>query len=172
MLSKKYPDIQVRIANARSLIGSNISYKEKFYSSDYAHYLRKLIRELDIAKNVVALPALSANEVLRELRRARLFVLPSLMENSSNSMCEAMMVGTPVIATYVGGTPSLIRDGVTGRLVPPFDPWMLAESIDEAFRNPDLYRSFAKEAKEVARYRHDPMHNAKALLSVYAEISK
>jgi glycosyltransferase involved in cell wall biosynthesis len=48
---------------------------------------------------------------------------------------EAMLVGTPVIASRVGGLPEVVSDGDTGWLVPPDDPAALAEALVRAFEN-------------------------------------
>jgi glycosyltransferase involved in cell wall biosynthesis len=55
-------------------------------------------------------------------------VLPSRQEPFGTVLSEAMAVGTPVVATRVGGLPEVVEDGVTGRLVDPGDPAALAEA--------------------------------------------
>src|SRR5208282_1881779 len=54
--------------------------------------------------------------------QSQVFVLPSQNENSPNSLAEAMVSAAPVVATRVGGVPSLVEDGQTGLLVPWGDP--------------------------------------------------
>lgn len=64
------------------------------------------------------------------LRGADVFVLPSLSEARPRSIIEAMSLGLPVIASDVGGIPSLVRHDETGLLVPPGDPAALARAIE------------------------------------------
>ena len=64
------------------------------------------------------------------------FVMPSLGEGVSNVLLEAMALGKPVVATRVGGTPELVRDGETGWLVPPRDPATLAAAVLTVLRDP------------------------------------
>jgi glycosyltransferase involved in cell wall biosynthesis len=79
-----------------------------------------------------ALGALPRNEVLELLRAADLAVLSSRWENFPHALVEALAVGTPVVATAVGGVPEIVRDGVNGVLVPPGDPAGFADGIRRA----------------------------------------
>lgn len=168
-LKPVYPDIQLRIANA-SYLNPSCSIKNRMHLSSYHKYLKRLVVELGIAENICLLSALDAQGVGRELNQAELFVLHSLCENSSNALCEAMLSETPCVATFSGGTPSIIDNGKTGVLVPPNDPAALSEGIRTLFEDEKLARSYAQEAKRVAQTRHNPVLNAKRLLSVYNAI--
>ncbi|HWQ34189.1 MAG TPA: glycosyltransferase [Blastocatellia bacterium] len=77
-----------------------------------------------------------------------LSVLTSLHEGLPNAVLEAMAAGTPVVATRVGGTAELIRDGVTGWLVPPADPAALAGRIMRALQNEYESAEFAAAAQQ------------------------
>lgn len=74
-------------------------------------------------------------ELLRELDVS---VLSTLSEGLSNALLESMAAGTPVVATDVGGNPEVVRDGVTGLLVPPADPPALAAAIGRLLDSPRL----------------------------------
>ena len=164
------PDIKLRIAGAKDKIGRNRSIKARLKDSSYAVYLRRLISELRVEDCVIGLPTLTADEVASELKSAELFVLPSLCENSPNSLCEAMLVGTPSIATFVGGIPSILHDGVEGRLVPSSDPAALAEAIRHWFKHPEEANKCAEAARKTACARHDRMTNAKTMLDVFRKV--
>lgn len=168
-LKQTYPDVQLRIANAAAL-SPRISLKTRMQLGYYALCLRRLIKNLGLQENIVALPTLSAQEVRSELDHAELFVLPSFCENSPNSLGEAMMAGCPSIASDVGGVSSMIDNGNTGRLIPPGDPAILAKAIRDWFEDPIAASKCAEAARSVAMKRHDRASNAVALLSVYRKI--
>lgn len=73
-------------------------------------------------------------EIMRSLD---LFVLPSLAEGISNTILEAMATALPVVGTRVGGTPELVEEGETGRMVPSADPVGMAEAIWSYFIDRD-----------------------------------
>ena len=62
------------------------------------------------------------------------------------SVIEALSVGTPVIATRVGGTPEVVVDGVNGLLLEPGDPAALAAALRRFFGDDDLRRRLAAAA--------------------------
>src|SRR5439155_20168115 len=85
------------------------------------------------------LGSLPRDEVLALLRRADAVLLSSAWENFPHTLVEALAVGTPAIATDVGGVAEIVTDGENGLLVPPGDPATLAAAIrrflgDEALR--------------------------------------
>jgi len=75
-------------------------------------------------------------------RSADVFVFPSTWEEPFGiSIVEAMASGIPVVATKVGGIPEIVREGETGRLVPPGDPQSMAEAIGQLLDSePDRQR--------------------------------
>jgi len=72
------------------------------------------------------------------LRETSISVLPSLSEGLSNVLMESMAHGVPVVATQVGGNSEVIRDGVTGYLVPPKNPAELSGAILRLLSEPKL----------------------------------
>src|SRR5262249_46168432 len=74
---------------------------------------------------------------------------PSFSENMPVVIMEAMALGRPVISTYVAGIPELVKDGVTGWLVPASDEVALADAMREALKAP-----VAQLAKMGAAGRH------------------
>jgi glycosyltransferase involved in cell wall biosynthesis len=81
-----------------------------------------------------------------------------------------MLAGVPVIASFAGGTGSLIRDGEQGVLVQDGDPYVLAGAMEEAASQPERYAAMAAEGRKVAQRRHDPSAIVTAMLDRYREI--
>ncbi len=75
-------------------------------------------------------------------------VLPSIRsEAASQVIPQALAVGTPVVATDIGGNPEWIRDGETGRLVPPADTAALAAAILDLLRDRERARALARRGQ-------------------------
>src|SRR5207253_3333041 len=78
------------------------------------------------------------------MRHLDVLVLPSHDEPFGTVLAEAMAVGTPVVATRVGGLPEVVQDGVTGRLVSPGAPDELATAVLEVLARRDQYGQAAR----------------------------
>jgi glycosyltransferase involved in cell wall biosynthesis len=111
-----------------------------------------------------------AEEIARLHLQSQVFVLSSRNENSPNALAEAMVSGMPVIATRVGGIPSLVEDGQTGLLVPWGDPNALAEKIDWLLAHPQERERLGQNAHRIARDRHNPDRVAEQTVDTYQEI--
>lgn len=96
-----------------------------------------------------------------------IFVLSSSSEGLPLVIPEAMAAGLPVIATSVGGLPEAIRDGRTGRLVPPGDSARLSSAIGELIEKPQLRRALGEEAVRDARARFDTQRMLKSYEQLY-----
>ena len=115
--------------------------------------LERRARELGLHSRARFLGAVSRESVLRLFRAADASVVSSAWENLPHTVVEALRVGSPVIATAVGGIPEVVRDGENGLLVPPGDPDALAEAIRRFFADDDLRRQLAEAAPgSVAAY--------------------
>ncbi len=121
------------------------------------------------AKNVnVNIRGSVGKEVLvNELCNSSLYVHPSYIDNSPNSVCEAQLIGIPVLATNVGGIPSLVKDGETGFLFPANDPYMLANLIKMVVKDVSLSEKISFAEISVAKARHNPDAIKTTLLNVY-----
>src|SRR5437667_68289 len=109
--------------------------------------LRQLAGSLGVTRRVSFAGALPRDGVLRRLAGARAALLPSLWENLPHAAVEALSVGTPVVATTVGGVPEVVHDGVNGLLVPPGDAAALAAAMRRIAEDDSLRDRPAAAAK-------------------------
>lgn len=138
--------------------------------TSYAKYLKSLIRDLGVDDSVTFTGPLDEIDMASRLARSNVYAMPSLIENSPNSLCEAMAIGVPSVATAVGGIPSLLEHGRHGYLCPADTPRALARSIKQIFSDYDVAARFSRQAREMAAVRHDPTANARRTIEIYEEI--
>lgn len=114
-----------------------------------------------------------ANEhiIVEKLQAADIYCQVSHIENSPNSLCEAMLLGMPVIASYAGGTSSLVENGTTGLLVQSGDPFALAGTIRELSCNFSQAKKMGANARKKALERHDPLSITNDLASIYHQLT-
>jgi len=99
------------------------------------------------------------SEVLGFLAAADVAVLPSAWENFPHAVVEALAMGTPVVATRVGGVPEIVRDGQNGLLVEPGDDAGFASALERVVRDEDLRaRLAAAAAASVERFSSDAIY--------------
>lgn len=108
--------------------------------------LERRTRELGLDGRVRFLGTLPRDRVLRLFRASDASLLSSAWENFPHTIVESLAVGTPVIATAVGGVPEAVREGENGLLVPPDDPDALAAAIDRFFADARLREKLAANA--------------------------
>lgn len=132
LLAAKYPGIHVAFIGEG---GQRVNYS-------------RLANELGIAAYCSFLGPLPHQEVLARMGRAYLSIVPSRSEAFGRVVIESMAMGTPVMASHVGGIPELIRDGVDGFLVPPDDPEALAGKISAVLDNPQMQREMCQNARQ------------------------
>ena len=96
--------------------------------------------------------------------------MTAYIENSPNSICEAQMIGMPIISTMVGGVATLVRNGVEGDLLPANDPWQLANAIVELAKDQSRMKSYSEHSRQHALERHNPDHILEQLLECYEDL--
>lgn len=122
--------------------------------------------------NVTLLGFVPVTEVKNELLKADIYVLPSIIDNSPNSLCEAQLIGCPVVATYVGGVPQIVQNGETGILYPYNEPHTLAYTLLKLYEHPERLIELSKKEVAVSHDRHNPQIIARTLQDIYMNILK
>ena len=113
--------------------------------------LGKLVEVLGLSAAVVFRGALSRDEMADLYRSATLMLNSSVVDNTPNSLLEAMACGIPIVSTNVGGIPYLVQDRTTALLVPPGKPEALALAMGEVLDNPALAARLVENGLQVAR---------------------
>lgn len=165
---EQFPDAHVYVAG-NNIIESG-TLQDRLKLSAYGKYLRKLIKENNLGDKITMLGKLTAEEMKEQYLQSHLFVLPSALENSPNSLGEAMLLGVPCVAADVGGVHNLLTDGGDGMLYPAGDVEALADRIIEIFTKEAIVERFSDNARKHARVNHDADQNYYRLIHIYREI--
>lgn len=94
----QYPDVEVHIGG-----GSPVLPNKSGDISGYGQFIIDLIKKLERPQSIKFLGLLTVDEMIREYKEANVFLSPSLIENSSNSIQEASLIGAPIVSSNVGG---------------------------------------------------------------------
>ena len=164
IVRKTYPDATVSVTG-RSYLGG--SWKDLLRRGGYEAYLAKLTKQYHLEDALHFLGDLSAEEMKQAFLNANVFVLPSTMENSPNSLGEAMLLGVPSVAADVGGVKDLMVDEREGRIYEAGHVGDLAQHILELFAMEDRAADMGRVARKHALVTHDPEKNLNDLLAVY-----
>ena len=127
---------------------------------------------MKLTENIILRKRLSADEMAAEYSKAHLFVLPSFLENSPNSLGESMMTGTPCVASSVGGVTSIVKDNESSLLFSPGDYVFLAYQIARIFSDDELALKISANAREIALRRHNITQTSRQYYQIYSEIIK
>ncbi len=157
-LRGEFPDVRLCLPGAiRETVG-------------YGRHLSRRIARMGLREQVEFLGFMNAERMASELSRAHVFATSSLVENSSNSLCEAMLVGLPCVASRVGGLPSLAKDGESALFFSPGDSEAMADRIACVFRDDDTSVGLGRAARARAVERHDPDRVVAQLMGAYSDI--
>ena len=165
---EKYPNTTVYISGNN--VTKTVTLKDKIKLSAYGKYLKMLIKTNKLQQKVHFLGKLNAEEMKQRFLQSHLYVCPSAIENSPNSLGEAMILGVPAIASNTGGISSIFTDKADGLLFEMGNYEALAECVIQMFDNPEKMKKYSKQAKEHAGKTHNPDENFKRLLEIDQEI--
>ena len=190
-IREKYPDVQVFVAG-NSLVKYG-TWKEKLKISAYGRYLRRLIRKNGLEKNIQFLGKLNAQAMKDRYLKSNLFVCCSAIENSPNSLGEAMLLGMPCVSADVGGIPSIFDNGKDGILYGGFKTAKnefdnmcneiennekgldiiskrLADAVVEIWSDKEKMLDYCKNARNHAQKTHNGEANYRKMTEIYSKI--
>lgn len=165
ILRKKYPGLRVYVGAYQRYDGYD--GRPEYLNSQYVRYIRMLIKKYELDDCIVYCGSLKAQEMKERFLKSHVFVSPSTIENSPNSVGEAMILGVPTVSSYVGGVANMLEHGKEGFLYQADAPYMLAHYVSKIFDDTDLAKVFSNAARKHALKTHDGLANLKDLLEIY-----
>src|SRR2546425_242902 len=133
--------------------------------------VRRRVHDLGLTSHVVMTGF--RRDVPEVMAALDVLVLPSTRsEATSQVIPQALAVGTPVVATAVGGIPEIVKDGVTGRLVPPGEPAALAAAIEDMLIDVGRAHAMAQAGQALVRERFTVDAMMVATTTVYASLMR
>ena len=164
IIKEYYPAVVLRI------VGNNPQKKAIFKRSSYEKYICNLIHDNDLSNSIEWLGQLSENEMMLNYKKANVFVCSSSIENSSNSIGEAMLVGTPIVASDVGGIKSFMEHEKEGMLYHSTAVYMLTDNVIRIFNSRSLAIRLGNNAHERAKKYHCIEDNLQRLIKIYNKL--
>ena len=147
-IKKEYPDVKLYIAGNSNVVRNSL--KKKFTTPGYAKIVSDKISSYNLNENIVFTGYLNADSMSAKLSSVNVCVIPSSIENAPNALAEAMLVGTPCVASFVGGNADMLNYGECGFLYCFDEPAMLADKITYLFEHPNIAKEKSGRAREVA----------------------
>jgi glycosyltransferase involved in cell wall biosynthesis len=169
LLKAKYTNINIKVAGQD--ITASKSLKEKLKIGGYGKFIKKEIQRMGLEKHVQFVGLLNEKEMINQYLNTNLFVCPSSIENSPNSLGEAQILGVPLIAAYVGGVPDMVVENISGFMYRFEEIEMLAAAIDKVFSmHPNDLTTLRDNERLTASKRHDKKEIAQQMITTYSKI--
>lgn len=162
MLKTLLPMVKVYIGGENICAGKNVS--------PYGKYIKKIINDYHLENTIYFLGSLREEKIWEQYLKANVFVLPSVIENSPNSLAEAMILGVPCIAADVGGVNSMLQHAKEGYIYRVDEPHMLSYYLYEIMMNQELAQIFSSNARKRALQMFDEFENTQKVIAMYREI--
>ena len=169
ILKRNMPDIQLYVGG-EDLLHSNSPATRLGVS--YASYIRKMISAYGLEQNIHFTGFLDAEQMADHMRETHVFLLASSIENSPNSLQEAMLVGAPCVSSNVGGINTIIENDHQCLLYPSEDIAQAAYQIKRVFENDELAAALSKEGQKRAAFLTNREVNAATLHDIYLDMQK
>lgn len=167
-LVKEYPNVKVYVA------GNNISkadtVMEKLRRGYYGKYIKNMIESKNLKDRFVFLGPLGEEEFCERMKKSHVFLSASSIENSPNSVGEAMILGIPCVSSNVGGVSDMVKDKVEGFLYPFNETYMISYYIGQIFKNKEIALSLSEKSKDKAKIIFDRNNNLETIVNIYKEV--
>ena len=167
LLKEEFPDILLRIP------GSVASRNPKWlFEPTYITYLRKLIEKYGLEKNVEFLGALTSEQMAEYMLKSQVFIMPSVIENESTTLREAMAMGMPAVAAFAGDIYEVVAHKETGLLYRYEEYEHLAYFIKTLFNDTKFAVEMGQRASKLLKEKYANHDYGKILCDIYAKVLK
>lgn len=167
LLKNDFPDIELVVAGETPYPKNKFDWK---CYVGYKSYLINQINTLGLNNNVNFLGVQAEDVMIKTLCSSHVFVMSSVIENSPNTLGEAMILGVPSISSYMGGVSDMAQDGKEVLYYRDNDPVLLAMRIKTIFESDEFAMKLSTNAKKRANLTHEPKQNYNDLLAAYRSI--
>jgi len=139
--------------------------------------LKRLVRELDLSSQVSFPGFISYDRVAEQFCSADVFIMPCKVDSTGNRdglptvILEALLHRVPVIAADIAGVGEVVENGVTGLLIPPRQPQVIAAAVLQMVRNREAALSMAERGRSRVHQDFNPEHNHRRVLELFREAS-
>ncbi|WP_460771723.1 glycosyltransferase family 4 protein [Mariniluteicoccus flavus] len=164
---ERYPATRV-VVSGHPPRGEGIRGRLK--QTSYAAYLYRLMNRHDIRDRVRFVGVLDEGQMVEQYLRSHVFVSASTVENESNSLSEAKLLGLPAVASYVGGVVDRLEHGRDGFFYQHDAPYMLSHYVNKLFGDRSLCEVMGAESRRRSLVLNDPLANAKLMAEAYRHI--
>lgn len=164
VIKRQYPDVKLIIG------GPVLVTNRKRQRIGYAKYVSKLIKKYGLQENIEFTGLMTDVQMKQQLLISNVFVQTSAIENSPNSLGEAMMTGTPCIASFVGGTSDMLKHNEEGFLYTYTEPYILAEYILKIFSDDNIALKFSENSLKKANITHNKKQITIDTMQMYDEV--
>lgn len=168
LIKDEFPNIKIYVGGNN--ITQNKDLKSKIKRGGYGKYILKLISDLKLTNQICFKGPLNEVEMAQRYQKSHVFICPSSIENSPNSLGEAQILGVPSIASFVGGTPNMVTHGVSGLLYRFEEIEMLASAIRKIFNDDNLALKISLNGQKEAELRHNKQINKENMIKIYNKL--
>jgi glycosyltransferase involved in cell wall biosynthesis len=138
LIEREFPRIKLYVIGSES-----VNFRDEI---SYGGYISRKIKKISPKFEIVWLGSLTSGEMAKQLVKTHVNIIPSLVENSSNSLGEALVVGVPTVISYSGGVSSLATDNIDALFYRATNIEMMAMQIKRLFTSSDLCRELSENA--------------------------
>ena len=136
----------------------------------HALQLKSLVNELSLEEQTTFTGSVPHNEVARYHNMLDISVSVSESESFGVAVIEASACEKPVVVSDVGGLPEVVKNGVTGIVVPPQSPTATADAIEMLVFDKELRKEMGKAGRKRVKKHYDWTQNTQQMLDIYEKV--